>query len=328
MLTVSCLLVSCTKEKLVMRDHDVSAEVGQLVTTEHKALFCNLNDVENLDITSALEYLNDQMNNGVGMALILAPKANVADIEAFCATNEYNCVSSCDTKIAAYAISKEAVSEYTELHDVITGCNALFISYNSVYYVLSALVSGDGEAECQLRTEQLNYIIAQTMDKEEYPGNGSWVFALDMNALAQIDKDKYGRPYTDVEYDPAVGPTVPLYSWQFASHSVLLTNNLTDCVAAQFNNYPYAAMELRHNFLYASPLAWMAMLPLEIDKGASYLKAGASLKQEDEGDIDEGEGDGEGDDNGEGDDDIVIPPTVSGKAENYPIIFTLKSEER
>lgn len=324
MLTVSCLLASCTKEKLVMRDHEVSAEVGQLTTTEQKTLFCNLNDVENIDISSALDYVNAQMNNGVELVLLLAPASTIDEIDALCETNEYNKALSATDKVVAYAISKNPLTELRDVQNSTLGLSALFFDYNSTYYIVASLIKGTTEAECLQRTEQVSYIISETIDKSEYPGNAKWVFALNMNAVSRIDLEKYGRPYTDVEVDPEVGPTSELYAWQFACHAPLLANNLTDCVAAQFMNYPYIATEARYDFLYASPMAWMAMLPLEIDKSASYLSAGASLLQEDE---DDGEGEGEGEDEGE-DEPIVIAPVQSGTPAVYPIIFTLKSEER
>ena len=147
MLTVSCLLASCTKEKLVMRDHEVSAEVGQLTTTEQKTLFCNLNDVENIDISSALDYVNAQMNNGVELVLLLAPASTIDEIDALCETNEYNKALSATDKVVAYAISKNPLTELRDVQNSTLGLSALFFDYNSTYYIVASLIKGTTEAE-------------------------------------------------------------------------------------------------------------------------------------------------------------------------------------
>ena len=61
LMTASLLAVSCTKEKLVSKDHDIDAEVKDLTTKmEMSVLYCNINDVEDvtsLDLQSVGDYL-------------------------------------------------------------------------------------------------------------------------------------------------------------------------------------------------------------------------------------------------------------------------------
>ena len=59
--TVSLLAVGCTKEVPVSRDYDIDAEVLDIKTNmEMKALYCNLNESQTLDLQKLGEYLTAQ----------------------------------------------------------------------------------------------------------------------------------------------------------------------------------------------------------------------------------------------------------------------------
>lgn len=325
LLSASLLVASCTKEVLVTGDHDVSAEVTETVTVDYEMLYCNLNDAVNVDVDASLNYVETKLAEEVELALLVVPATSVAKLEAMCA-DKYTLLKSVTGNVAACAIAKgEGLTEVAKIQNAALNAGALFVEYQSTYYVVSSLVKGTTEAACTLRTEQLEYLIDETIDKPELASSAAWIWTLNMNALAQIDATKYGLPYMDPEYDAETGITTELFAWQFASHMPLLYNNLIDCLAAQYSNYPYADNEWRYDFIYASPKAWQMMQPMTIDFEASYLTARASIKQEDEG---EGEGEGEGDDEGEDDDPVVITPIQPGTLAVYPIIITIKSEEK
>ena len=234
---VSILSVACTQEVLVSRDHDLNAEVGDMHTkSEMKALYCNLNEAQTLNLQKLSEYLTEQ---SADVAMFVAPasvggedfktwlKAYATEVGGLTLVDVLNY----DGRHLMAALVKEQwpVQTYNIAQGQILKNAVLHFETNNIHFVVTELdparnaIPSDWESQVNtmttnkktvpleydpdnlaIRKAELANIIKQTIDSKANMKETHWMWAINMNADSPLDLTKYDFEYLREEcYDPA-----------------------------------------------------------------------------------------------------------------------------
>lgn len=234
---VSILSVACTQEVLVSRDHDLNAEVGDMHTkSEMKALYCNLNEAQTLNLQKLSEYLTEQ---SADVAMFVAPasvggenfktwlKAYATEVGELTLVDVLNY----DGRLLMAALVKEQwpVQTYNVAQGQALKNAVLHFETNNIHFVVTELdparnaIPSNWESQVNtmttnkktvpleydpdnlaIRKAELANIIKQTIDSKANMKETHWMWAINMNADSPLDLTKYDFEYLREEcYDPA-----------------------------------------------------------------------------------------------------------------------------
>lgn len=234
--TVSLLAVGCTEEVSVSRNHNLNAEVGDLQTKmEMKALYCNLNGAENLNLQKLSEYLTEQ---NADVAMFVAPASvggmgfkawlNVYAAELEEQVTVYE-VRNEDNRLSMAALVKNKLQPELPLVGVSQGQTlqnaVLRFKANGINFVVTELeparnaIPSNWEAQVAQMTKdkatsplvyepdnlatrynEITNIINQTIDNIADMKEAYWMWAINMNAESPLDMVKYEREFHRRDY--------------------------------------------------------------------------------------------------------------------------------
>lgn len=236
LLMVSLFAVSCTKEVLVSRDHDIDAEVSDITTKmEMTTLYCNLNDAATIDLQQLEQYLTAKSADVVTLVspATLSGETFTAWLGGYAVESGYVTLSetNVDGELVMAALVKndysESIEQYTVLQitqDITLNNAVLHFSVNSLHFVVTefdearnAIPDDWADQVNEMRKQkktlplvytpdnlgarkaEVEYVIGSTIEHADYLDVKYWLFSVNMNVESSIDT-KYGVVYPLVEY--------------------------------------------------------------------------------------------------------------------------------
>lgn len=331
LLMVSFFSVSCTETILVSREHDLDAEAkGIEITMNTAALYCNLNNAEEVDLEKLGAYLSAEERDVV---TFVAP-ATIGTTSFMAWLTEYAgdkwqvlSETNTDGRLVMAALVNNATAVEVEKHTIeqllVLKNAVLHFTVNNIHYVVTEFeearnaIPADWKDQVQAmltnkktvplvytpdniaeRVAEVEYFVANTIDKADFRGDEYWMLCVNMNAHSNIDL-KYGMVFPLVEYYDNVDAEAFIKRHNkyctieenllatdiyFDSNELLVRCGMTDCIAMKHSIYTPSSTEgSRTNFLYSSMKLWN-LLSVEMDTesewGAAYYPIKVTLKKE------------------------------------------------
>ena len=217
LLLASLLVVSCTQEVLVSKDHDLDAEVSDLTTKmELSVLYCNINDAEDetlLDLQSVGNYLSTK---GADVTTLVAPATVDGTkfstwLAAYAAENGMQALSveNLDGRLCMGALLPLNLEvEQYEVAQGLTFSNAvLHFQANGIHFVVTDLK----ESRNAIPSDWEEQVDAMTANKATAP----IVYDPDNLALRKIEAEELIKRTLEYTDEKGVRPFQKDRNWLF-----------------------------------------------------------------------------------------------------------------